>query len=90
MLDIKLSHPTERPNFAEVEIGELTIWFSYKTVIALHHHALGGLVVRANQWGNTTGRAMGWLEKEYGRAKTERVPEDEFLAIMARFSVSVQ
>lgn len=54
----RIAHPTDRPNFTEVTIGDVTLWFSYKTVIAFHSPATG-FVVSENLWSNTTGKHLG-------------------------------
>lgn len=51
----RIVHPTDRPNFTEVTIGDVTLWFSYQTVIAFHSPATK-FVVSENLWANTTGR----------------------------------
>ncbi len=30
-IDLSIDHPTNRQNFTEVTIGEVVVWFSYKT-----------------------------------------------------------
>lgn len=46
---------TIRPNLTLVEVGPLTVWFSYQTPIA--YRAFDGEVhVCVNVWGQTTGR----------------------------------
>lgn len=59
-MNVSIDHPTNRPNFTEVVIGELTIWFSYRTPIAFRV-GYGPLVARENEWGPTTGKHFGYL-----------------------------
>ncbi len=44
-----------------VNIGPLTVWFSYKTPVAFQ---LAGesRVVRKNNWGPTTGKHLNWID----------------------------
>lgn len=45
-----------RPNFTRVEVGPVTIWFSYETAIAFSYD--GTETVRENDWGPTTGKHL--------------------------------
>lgn len=57
-----------------VDVGPLTIWFSYKTVVAFHvsGHAK---VVHQNDWGPTTGKHLNWIDRG---DKASRVPAEQF------------
>lgn len=57
-MNVTISHPTDRPNFSRVTVGELVLHFSYETVIAFHHPSTG-LAVSENLWGPTTGKHIG-------------------------------
>jgi hypothetical protein len=50
-----------RPNFTEVRIGRVRLWFSYETPIALYTPDLG-TVVRENEWGPTTGKHLNHID----------------------------
>ena len=52
---------THMPNFTEVELGSVTVWFSYQTPIAFR---VSGekRIVRRNEWGVTTGKHLNWLD----------------------------
>jgi hypothetical protein len=67
-MNISIEHPTNRPNYSWVTIGDLTLAFSYETVIGFHTSP-GGWQTRQNVWGPTTGKHLNWL----------RVPKDERL-----------
>ena len=56
-----------------VEIGPLTIWFSYYTPIAFQ---VGGepRVISRNYWGNGTGAHLNLIDRD----KSKRVPKEEF------------
>jgi len=60
-------------NFANVEIGCLEIWFSYKTPIAFRAPGYG-LVIRDNAWGPTTGKHLNAISDD----KSKRIPGQEF------------
>lgn len=68
-------HPTDRPNYCEVVIGDLTMYFSYRTCIAYAVPGQG-LVARVNDWGPTTGKHLA----EVGVDKADRIPGTEFEA----------
>lgn len=61
-----------------VEIGPLTIWFSYSEVIAFQ---IGGepRVISRNYWGNGTGAHLNLIDRD----KSKRVEADEFKARLA-------
>ena len=63
----------KQANNTYVEIGELTIYFSYKTPIAFYHYTTG-IVVRENDWGPTTGKHLNSIEPE----KANRLHGDTF------------
>jgi hypothetical protein len=75
-MQVSISHPTDRPNFSRVDVGELTIWFSYRTPIAFHTDD-AGTVVRENDWNNTTGRHLNFVD--YGDKKS-RISGSDFEA----------
>jgi len=58
-----------------VEIGNLTIWFSYQTPVAFQ---VGGhpRVISVNYWGSTTGGHINDIDPD----KSKRVKDDEFKA----------
>lgn len=59
-MNVSIDHPTDRPNFSCVKLGELEVWFSYRTPIAFRV-GYGPIVVRVNEWGATTGKHMAYL-----------------------------
>jgi len=60
----------------EFNIGNISLYFSYKTVIAFHTPATG-LKVCENIWGNTTGKHLNWID---GGNKKDRLSHSEFSA----------
>lgn len=48
-------------NAIQLVIGELTLWFSYQTVVAFHTPERGR-VVRENEWGPTTNKHLNEID----------------------------
>ena len=80
-MNLSVRHPivgkTARPNFTEVRIGEVRLWFSYETPIAFHTSSTG-TVVRENEWGSTTGKHLGYLDGGGIDARRARLTGEEF------------
>lgn len=57
-----------------VSIGDVTLYFSYKTLIAFCAPGVGR-VVSKNIWGPTTGKHLKWID---GGSKSDRVDRDTF------------
>lgn len=57
-----------------VHIGDVTLWFSYKTLVAFSSPDTGR-VVSENCWGPTTGKHLTWID---GGNKKDRLGRDEF------------
>ena len=56
------------------QLGDITVYFSYETPVAFE--APGpGLVVRENDWGNTTGKHLNWIDDGN---REDRVPGNKF------------
>jgi len=56
-----------------VEIGNLELFFSYKTVVA-YRTIEDGVVICENVWGTTTGKHLNWICRD----KSRRLPYAEF------------
>lgn len=82
-----ISHPTDRPNFTEVQVGDLTVWFSYRTPVAFHTPA-SGTVVRENDWSNTTGRHLSHIDGGTTAARKARLSGSDFLARLNAFEIT--
>jgi len=65
---------TVGPNFTCVDVGGVTIYFSYKTPIAFHN--ANGLTIRVNDWSTTTGKHLNAIDPN----KTRRVSGKVFEA----------
>lgn len=63
-MNVGIRHPTDRPNFAIVDVGHLSVAFSYTTPIA-YSIGWGTWVVRRNQWGPTTGRHLNLINDDH-------------------------
>lgn len=81
---MRITHPTDRPNFCRLDLMGLTVWFSYETPIAFRDD--NGLVVRKNDsgtpsavWyaegGPTTGKHINYVKC----AKDKQVSGSEFM-----------
>ena len=54
------------------DVNDIEYYFSYKTLVAFNHKSLwgnGGLVIRKNIWGTTTGKHLNWIDDD----KSKRV-----------------
>lgn len=58
----------------QVTLGPITLWFSYKTLVAFRV-AGESMVVRQNDWGPTTGKHLKWIDDG---DKKSRVSAEEF------------
>lgn len=81
-----IDHPTDRPNFSVVTIGDLTLWFSYRTCVGFMAPGRGR-VVRENEWGPTTGGHLNYIDRKRGArvdsATFERELADALVAVTA-------
>ena len=57
-----------------VRVGAVTVWFSYSTPVAFLVDG-GRKVVRQNEWGQTTGKHLNWID---GGDKASRVDSATF------------
>ena len=74
-----IDHPTNRANFAIVEVNGTSYAFSYKTLIAFR--SAGPWRARVNVWGPTTGKHLNALDP--ASLLSERVDETEFARLLA-------
>lgn len=56
-----------------VDVGKLTFYFSYETVIAFRSPETG-LVITQNNWSTTTGKHLNWINED----KKIRIPYEDF------------
>jgi hypothetical protein len=83
VLNVDISHPTDRPNFTELHLPDITLWFSYKTLIAFRTPETG-LVLSENLWGTTTGKHLNHLGD-----KADRLSRRAFEVLAGRILVQV-
>lgn len=80
-----ITHPTigsgPRPNFTEVTIGAVVVWFSYSTPIGFMAPGFGR-VVRENEWGPTTGKHMNYIDGGKTGRKDDRVSAERFAELL--------
>jgi hypothetical protein len=69
-----VSVDTSISNLTEVEIGNVTLWFSFKTCVAFMTPG-SGKVVSENCWGSTTGKHLNSID---GGNKDSRLKGDDF------------
>lgn len=62
-------------NTLKFYFADFTIYFSYRTMVAFHHHSTG-LVVALNEWSRTTGKHLNWIDGGDTEAKKKRVPHE--------------
>ncbi len=61
-MSISVEHPTDRLNFYIVSTPQYRVAFSYRTPIGFTKYDGEGWIVRRNNWSNTTGRHLNWLD----------------------------
>lgn len=91
---VRIDHPTGKPNFTTVRLQNVTLAFSYQTLIAvLLPHSLenvpeeylGRWVVSENVWSTTTGKHLNHIDPD----KKNRVPWEEFALLVDGLRVVV-
>lgn len=65
---------TTGQNALRFDLGDVTVWYSYKTIVAFRD-SFGKRYVRQNDWGPTTGKHLNAID---GGDKKARIPGDEF------------
>ena len=55
-----------------IHIGNLTLWFSYDTVVAFENGV--ALYCSENVWSTTTGKHLNWIQPD----KKRRIPSEQF------------
>lgn len=65
-------------NYATVTVGNLTLHFSYETVIGMQWKS-GPVIARENDWGPTTGKHLNRIQPD----KSKRLPSAEFESVLA-------
>lgn len=57
----------------EVKLANITLYYSYDTIVAYRDNK-DGLIVSVNQWGTTTGKHLNWIDG--GDKKSRKSAED--------------
>lgn len=77
MIEFKLNQRRSGPH--RLEVGNLVIYFSYETPVAVYLRNSGvPMMVRQNDWGTTTGKHLNEIDGGSKEAKKERVSEERF------------
>ena len=71
MIPVRITYSGE--NSTHLLIGNLELWFSYKTVVAFKYKNI--MRVSENLWGSTTGKHLNWID---GGTKENRMMRDMF------------
>lgn len=66
-----------------VDLGPLTVWFSYKTPVAFRAPGTP-TIVRKNDWGATTGKHLKWIDGETSKTAKNRVDGEQFEQLWAQ------
>lgn len=61
----------------QIDLGEITLYYSYNTIVAYSDSQDGQIVCR-NEWGVTTGKHLNWINPNH---KT-RTPINEFQTML--------
>lgn len=61
----------------KVRLNEMTLWYSYETLVAFSTFQDGRKVCQ-NVWGPTTGKHLNWIDGGSKLAKRNRLPVDQF------------
>ena len=72
-MSLAVTHPTNRPNFTKVTVGDFTVWFSYDTPIGFKDGYGTQGIATENVWGSTTGKHLNHFSQ-----KTDRIPYYDF------------
>lgn len=62
-----------------VELANITLYYSYETIVA-YRDTTDGLIVSENCWSTTTGKHLNWID---GGNKKSRKPRAEFEAMLS-------
>ncbi len=73
-MTVKIQYPNRNTKQIDVTVGNLTLHFSYETVVAFSS-PFSGFVICKNVWSTTTGRHLNEIHPE----KALRIPYDKFL-----------
>lgn len=72
-MTVKLTYPSRNTKQIDVQVGSLTLNFSYNTVVAFYS-SHSGFVISENVWSTTTGRHLNEIHPD----KSIRISRSEF------------
>jgi len=72
-MTVEINYPSRNTKQIDVSVGNLTLNFSYNTVVAFNS-PFSGFVISENIWGTTTGRHLNEIHPD----KSLRIPNDQF------------
>lgn len=76
-MTVSINYPSRNTKQIDVQVGSLTLNFSYQTVVAFSSpHS--GFVISKNVWSTTTGRHLNEIHPD----KSLRVPNDVFMQML--------
>jgi hypothetical protein len=67
-----------KANMTEVDFGDVTVLFSYKTPVALRNNMTGNMLKTAKRWSNTTSRHI----SQWGAKDAPTKPQEYFDTLM--------
>lgn len=79
-----ISHYGRPENTLRVDIDDITLWYSYTTVVAFYTPQTGKVVCE-NVWGSTTGKHLNEID---GGDKKSRVNRDTFLRTLDMIEIT--
>jgi hypothetical protein len=69
-----------RTKCMKIHIGSLTLWFSYRTIVAFKdENVCNVIIVSENAWTRATGKHLNWID---GGDKKSRLPRKTFEELM--------
>lgn len=71
-------------NAKVVMVKNNRFFFSYETLVAVEPEQ-GGLIIRQNDWSNTTGKHLNAIDGGSKEAKAKRLPAEQFLEAIKQF-----
>jgi hypothetical protein len=76
-------------NGSGIQLGDLSVYFSYSTVVAFWTPRTG-LKIRENDWGATTGRHLSAIESMHGADREDRVKGSEFDELLNQIQLTYE
>ena len=77
---MRIEHPTDKANFSIVHLDDYSVAFSYETAIGFIQLHDIHWTVRENDWSNTTGKHLNWLNDD----KASRISGSKFEELLSK------